>query len=327
MNRISRRPAAEAAEALLEVGRTQPVLHYDVELGLERHHHWLQHEAPMPEWASASVGTAAKSLVPVVVKTIVSALLVGTVAVAAWHARGGPQPSAARSKATERAPGAPPSAPDAREIPLPVSDPGLPSEPSEPPVVHRSVRADVPDKRAPRSPRAHREPASARVAALPRSAGHDDDDARTSGSVARASVSTAASAMSSSGESRQEVAAATEAKPIRLAPKARPERGAQAEEPSDMLEMQQVATAQQLLERSPQRALTLVRQGDQRFARGYFQQERAYIAIMALIRLGRIDEARTRAASFSKRFPALPYGARIRSALEARGAGARDAVR
>jgi hypothetical protein len=86
--------------------------------------------------------------------------------------------------------------------------------------------------------------------------------------------------------------------------------------------MQQVAAAEQFLQRSPERALALVRQGDQRFARGYFQQERAYIAIMALIRLGRIEEARARAASFDAQFPALPYGARIRSALEARDAAA-----
>jgi hypothetical protein len=96
--------------------------------------------------------------------------------------------------------------------------------------------------------------------------------------------------------------------------------------------MQQVAAAEQLLQRSPARALALVRQGDQRFARGYFQQERAYVAIMALIRLGRLDEARARAASFAKQFPPLPYGARIRSALEARegtapNAESRDAVR
>jgi hypothetical protein len=99
--------------------------------------------------------------------------------------------------------------------------------------------------------------------------------------------------------------------------KPRPEHQPKAQQPEDLLEMQQVATAEQLLERSPARALTLVRQGDQRFARGYFQQERAYIAIMALIRLGRVDEARARAATFAKQFPALPYGARIRSALDA----------
>jgi hypothetical protein len=86
--------------------------------------------------------------------------------------------------------------------------------------------------------------------------------------------------------------------------------------------MKQVATAEQLLPRSPDRALALVRQADAQFPRGYFQQERAYIAIMALIRLGRIDEARARAASFAKRYPPLPYGARIRSALEAQHAAA-----
>jgi hypothetical protein len=126
------------------------------------------------------------------------------------------------------------------------------------------------------------------------------------------------------GATRAEVAAAPAHEPISAARKARPEPASQAEAPDDLIEMQQVAKAEQLLARSPERALALVSQGDQRFARGYFQQERAYIAIMALIRLGRIEEARGRAASFAKQFPARPYGARIRSALEARDAAARS---
>jgi hypothetical protein len=126
---------------------------------------------------------------------------------------------------------------------------------------------------------------------------------------------------------RHEVAAAAEPKPLSAAHPARPPEPAPAAQvPDDLLEMQQVATAEQLLERSPERALALVRQGDQRFAGGYFRQERAYIATMALIRLGRIQEARARAASFAKQFPALPYGARIRSALEAREAAAPSGV-
>jgi hypothetical protein len=123
--------------------------------------------------------------------------------------------------------------------------------------------------------------------------------------------------VSAARATRGEVAAGLERKPIgaqRGAPASR------AQAPDDLAEMQQVSNAEQLLERSPERALALVRQGDQRFARGYFQQERAYIAIMALIRLDRIDEARARAASFTKQFPALPYGARIRRALEAQRA-------
>jgi hypothetical protein len=319
MNRISRRPAAEAAESLLEVGRTQPVLHYDVELGLERHHHWLRSDAPMPEWASGGVGTVAKSFVPIVVKAIVSGLVIGTVAVAAWQVRGRPQPSAAmaRARATvkraEHAPAAPPSVPDVSAIPMPVPDPGVLRE--QP--VRRAVRADVSDKRATRKPRAHKEPASARAPAASRvrSAG----DERSSGTDARPRLSTPAARVQPaiSAITPSSDAARAAGRPANVAPKARAALGPQPEVPDDMVEMQQVATAQQLLERSPQRALALVRQGNQRFAHGYFQQERAYIAIMALIRLGRIDEARTRAASFSKRFPALPYGARIRSALDA----------
>jgi CubicO group peptidase (beta-lactamase class C family) len=120
--------------------------------------------------------------------------------------------------------------------------------------------------------------------------------------------------------SAADVTAAPAAKPTSAARTVPAEAVRSAQRPDEPLEMQQVAQAEQLLERAPASALALVRQGDQRFAHGYFQQERAYIAIMALIRLGRIDEARVRAASFAKQFPALPYGARIRSALEAKGA-------
>ena len=319
MNRMSRRSAAGAADALLKAGRTQPVLHYDVELGLERHHHWLRSEAPLPEWASASVGSAAKPLAPVVIKTIVSAVLVGTVAVVAWHARGRPQPSAANVEhSSPRGAGAQaalPSVPDVSPIPMPVSDPGLLNE--EP--ARRTVRVEVPDKHTTRSQRPHKGQAAARARA-------ETEPSRT---VARVSVP--ADATPATPQPREDVraeqvthsetAAAPAHEPIRAAQRARPEPASQAQALDDMVEMQQVAAAEQLLQRSPQRALALVRQGDQRFARGYFQQERAYIAIMALIRLGRVDEARACAASFAQQFPALPYGARIRNALEAHDSG------
>jgi len=306
MNRISRRSAAEAADALLEAGRTQPVLHYDVESGLARHHHWLRSEAPMPEWASAGVGTAAKSLVPVAIKTIVSAVLIGALAVAAWHARDRWQPSAAAAK--QSSPGAERTqavAPSGRDVPafdgwmattpMPVSDHGPPAD--QP--ARATARADVPDERLTRLQRAHKEAASARAASARATTRPSED-----GSEERAT--------------HGEVAAAPERKPISAAHEERPEPAPQAQTPDDLAEMQHVARAERLLARSPERALALVRQGDRRSASGYFQQERAYIAIMALIGLGRIEEARGRAASFAERFPLLPYGARIRSALEAR---------
>jgi hypothetical protein len=426
MNRISRRSATEAAEALLEAGRTQPVLNYDVEVGLARHHDWLRSEAPMPEWASTSVNAAAKSFVSVVVKTLVSAVLIGAVGVAAWRAQGGSQPSAAdiklaspsseRPQVASNVSGVTASEAEIAHTPIPVSDPGLPSE--QP--ARRTVRDDVSDKRAARVQRAHKQLVSARAATArsgerqssgtvarasgvepprsagdrqmsgtvarasgvepprsagdrqmsgtvarasgvepPRSAGdrqmsgtvarasgveppRSAGDRQMSGTVARASgvepprsagdrqldspghVIPAARATSSPSEdanveraTRRDVVATPERKPIAAAQSARPEPAPRAQGPGDLVEMQEVATAEQLLQRSPARALALVRQGDQRFAHGYFQQERAYIAIMALIRLGRLEEARARGASFAKQFPALPYGARIRSALEA----------
>ncbi|MET0386569.1 MAG: hypothetical protein ABW321_11450, partial [Polyangiales bacterium] len=136
MSRSARPPEADAADALLEVGRTQPVLHYDVELGLQRHHQWLRSAAPLPEWASPSTGAAAKTLLPVVIKTIVSTVLLGSLAGAVWYTRSRPQPSAAGagssapvvpSTSTAAPSGREPTAPDVwlphTPLPVPISDP------------------------------------------------------------------------------------------------------------------------------------------------------------------------------------------------------------
>jgi hypothetical protein len=311
MNRVSRRSAAEAAEALLKAGRTQPVLSYDVEVGLARHHDWLRSDAPMPAWASAGVGSATKSLVPLVIKTFVSAVLVGTLAIAVWQVRARLQPSAAvvepvtQSAAQEF--GAPEAVPEPlmAPMPIPVSEQALPSEP-----VRRTVRPDPQDKRTARVLRAHKVGRAASAREVSATAPVQAASAQTQPATS-ARVETGAAASHDHGATREQAAATRE--PIDAAHSAR----AESQEPEDLVEMQQVATAEQLLERSPARALAIVRQGEQRFAHGYFRQERAYIAIMALIRLGRIDEARTRAASFADQFPALPYGARIRKALDA----------
>jgi hypothetical protein len=318
MNRSSRGSADEAADALLDAGRTQPALHYDVELGLARHHRWLRSNAPMPEWADTSVATAAKSLVPVAIKTIVSAVLMGALAFAAWHARSRPQPSAAdvkpSSPALERSRDVAASESWMATTPMPISDQDLPTDPQ----ARRAVRADVPNKRITRTQRAHKELASARAANA--AAAPVAEPARATPDRVESAARAGTRPSEDVGVERtlqHEVAATRERAPISAARSAPPESAPRAQAPDDLAEMQQVATAEHLLERSPERALALVRQGDRHFARGYFQQERAYIAIMALIGLGRIDEARTRAASFAKQFPALPYGARIRSALEA----------
>jgi hypothetical protein len=224
-----------------------------------------------------------------VIKTVVSALLLGVLAGGVWWAQGRPQqPLAASATPPPPAAASEPevAAVDAR--PLPVPDPG--------PVAEEPVRRAAPDKRTTRPRRARSEPLAARPSATP--------------AESAAPAAAAASVEPATRVAPEPVPSSAEHRP-------RPEPAPQAQGPDDLVEMQQVAAAEQLLARSPERALALVRQGDARFARGYFQQERAYITIMALIRLGRVEEARTRAASFARRFPELPYGARIRSALEA----------
>jgi hypothetical protein len=191
-------------------------------------------------------------------------------------------------------------------MPIPLPEESRPSEPAR-----RPVHATFTEKRNTRAPRTHRELSRA--------------PARATASAPAESAAPVSPHANAEPASQPEVAAAPERKPISSRESARPEPAKQAQAPDDLAEMQQVATAEQLVERAPDRALALVRQGDQRFAHGYFQQERAYIAIMALIGLGRTEEARARAATFAKRFPALPYGARIRSALDARkGAAAHE---
>lgn len=331
MNRVSRRSAQEAAEALLEVGRKEPVLRYDVELGLARHHDRLRSDAPLPEWASEGIGaaTAAKSSAGILVKTIVSAVLVGTLGFAAWQARELLQPSAAAPRPVTTAQPEPVRVPNAQEMPdpaevatapmpIPVSEQALPRAAALEPTSKRSGprRARKDGRGALVAKRATGAPADVEAAsrdAPSRTQRHARDEEPSANSDLSGARAATVAAEQAAAANREEHAESAETKP-------RPKPKAQA--PDDLIEMQQVARAEQLLQHSPARALALVREGEERFAQGYFQQERAYIAIMALIRLGRIDEARARAAGFAQRFPALPYGARVRSALEAASSGA-----
>ena len=167
MNRVSRRSAEEAAEALLEAGRSQPSLDYDVDLGLARHHDWLRKDAPVPEWASANVGIAPQSFAAVLIKTIVSSMLVGVLATAAWQARGLLQPRAAVEQASPAAQTALPNEEEALPSavsldlkPIPVPEQVLASE--QP--ARSAAHADARDKRALRVQRAHKEHSSPRAA-------------------------------------------------------------------------------------------------------------------------------------------------------------------
>jgi hypothetical protein len=67
----------------------------------------------------------------------------------------------------------------------------------------------------------------------------------------------------------------------------------------------------ELLSGSPERALATTAEHARAYPRGALAQERDVIAIEALVKLGRRDEARRRAASFRQTFPGSSHGDRI----------------
>ncbi len=66
----------------------------------------------------------------------------------------------------------------------------------------------------------------------------------------------------------------------------------------------------------PERALAIVREIEQRCSGGVLVQERERIAIEALAKAGRVDQARARARAFEARFPTSPHLRRVRQVAE-----------
>ena len=73
--------------------------------------------------------------------------------------------------------------------------------------------------------------------------------------------------------------------------------------------------ARQALVRSPEQTLSLTEEHLRLFPRGLLDQEREALAIEALIKLGRIDPARTRAHAFEQAYRDSPHRARIQRAF------------
>ena len=78
-----------------------------------------------------------------------------------------------------------------------------------------------------------------------------------------------------------------------------------------------VQRARSALEADPAQALALADEADDRFPSGALVEERQVVAIEALVRLGRVDEARTRGSHFLRRFPASVHQRRVETLLGA----------
>lgn len=83
-----------------------------------------------------------------------------------------------------------------------------------------------------------------------------------------------------------------------------------------MQEMRDVAGAEHLLATNPALALQAARAIRARFPDGYLHEERAYVEVMALVKLARTEEARAEADAFLSRYPDGPYSQRVRSAVQ-----------
>lgn len=103
-------------------------------------------------------------------------------------------------------------------------------------------------------------------------------------------------------------------------PVAQPRDQAPRGEDPTLAEMREIAQAERLLESDPAQALELTRAMRTRFEAGYFAEERSYVEVMALQRLGRAHELRNKAAFFLRTYPDGPYTSRVREALARAGA-------
>jgi hypothetical protein len=84
-------------------------------------------------------------------------------------------------------------------------------------------------------------------------------------------------------------------------------------------EIQLLQRAQDALGSAPSQALDLVNRHAARFPGAALGQEREVLAIDALVRLGRVSEARARAAAFAARFPASAHLHRLEALVPSTG--------
>ncbi len=87
--------------------------------------------------------------------------------------------------------------------------------------------------------------------------------------------------------------------------------------PDELSELRDVADAERALATDPGRALAIVRADEARFPHGYLAEERRYVAIMALFKLGHVTQARPEADAFLRDYPDGAFGRRVREASRA----------
>lgn len=337
---------------LLDAGREFRVTDYDFDAGLTEHLGAVEAGAPMPEWAKAlestgsagapvAAGAAGSTLVGWVALPIITAAVI-TAVVLSSDPQPHPQPAAPAMSSTAGGQAAPDEASPSEP---PESAGGQPA-PAAPAVAEPLgvAAAREPGQVARASAPASRAAAPAR--SEERSGAIEPQRARR-GERARAGATTASEAQNASVESGAAVggkatppalearaAEATTPTPMPL-PTAKSEAAAEQTEPGPQAEqparpepeparvddvrlereMSMLAVAQRVLHSDTERALELARQGESEFPRSMFTQERQQVLLLALVKLGRLEEAKRLAKPYLARYPNGPFSDRVRRAI------------
>lgn len=338
---------SDIVRELLRAGRDAPdVADYDLEAGLQRHMNMVQIGAPAPEWAAEILGkggatglSAASGSVPWWGWLAASVLGVTSGAVVwsdALPANRSETPASEVRVVEDQRPAAPavelpavtlpaPSAPSVRQQEVELAGAKAGSERTSRRIARPNHRHPVAGS-APVSSRTRVEAAQA-PATQPASPELSDLFAvpATTGTGSSGSPSKVASKRApspSSTTSRADDVAATPA--AITAPRPDPEaqkrvaeaRQRMAREAMLEREMRMLKVAQASLDHNPGRSLRLAQQGEHEFKDSLFTQERQYVLIAALARLGRHAEARELASDYLKRYPSGPFSERVRKALQ-----------
>lgn len=324
---------SEFVRELLEAGREFKVTDYDFEQGLIQHQAHVQAGTPAPDWASqvgpGAIGGALASMGATA--WVVGPLLLAGLTAAVIFSMADVELSVVATPATQPEPVLAPvplqGLPSAAEAPgaLTTSE-VVEKTPAVRPVVaprrRGSKRATAPRTRvqgpaelAPAASPLGVTEAEPGLEALMRTAGVEGDGKETMASRAldrsRLEGTTVAARDT---ESDSTAAAPSEEADRRRSVAVRPDPPRRSDTSLER-EMRMLAVAQAVLRSNPGRALSMARQGEREFGRTMFTAERRQVLLLALIKLGRMDEAKRLARPYLRKYPNGPFSDRIRRAL------------
>lgn len=294
---------------LLRLAREQGVSGALTEGRIARHQELLQSGAQLPAWASNWAPHSASWVSVVGVGPIAAGVTAVGAVTAVLMLGPGSEPKAhpRQESAPVTAAVVPPAAPAA-----PLAPEAQPKKPS----AEAAVAEPAPVALA-RPPFNKEAPARKAPFNRPGLGSQGGREATRSASTAQATTSPSAASGEASPQADRAAEAAEE--PKEEAPKPEEQAAAAAQAPraddATVAEMREIAQAERLLESDPEQALELTRSMRQRFEGGYFAEERVYVEVMALKRLGRASELRKKAEYFLRRYPDGPYTTRVREAL------------